>query len=459
MKFLVSSYNKTGNLKLLALFPILVLFSWLVSYLIATSSTFMIMLAILAVVLFAVIFFNPLVGLMLLFFIIPFEYLVNYPIFKIIALVFCISWLARKAVKKELIRITFKTDQERYLIGLAFALILSLVFSIDKPSSLLFFQRFILLIALCIFLIDVIRSPKHIRNLGLAIGLSGGLAGLVGLMQYYIFDTGILEGSQSFGLVHQYKEEGVRVAGFTGNPNHFAMYLVISTSFLLYCFSMTRNLILRILIIVLIGCSTASIFFTLSRSGVLALGIAIVVYSLKLKGLKFTAFLSLPIIIGLALMFFLKLAPGFVYDRLVNLTFHEKDQSAENRIIVIKSSVDIFLEHPHSLLTGMGLNNFQRVSWTKRDAHNMFVQMLVETGLIGFTFFSLLVYRSYRDMWHYIKLKQVDLQLFCLASLAAFTALLVHGLSGTDTYIKYLWLFFVLAPIIRNIKKEGYART
>jgi len=47
-------------------------------------------------------------------------------------LVFCISWLARKAVKKELIRISFKTDQERYLIGLAFALILSLVFSISR---------------------------------------------------------------------------------------------------------------------------------------------------------------------------------------------------------------------------------------------------------------------------------------------------------------------------------------
>jgi O-antigen ligase len=396
-----------------------------------------------ALVLFVVIFFNPTVGLMLLFFVIPFEYMVPYPIFKIIALVFLISWLARKAIKKEGIRISFRYPQEKYLIGLIFAITLSLVFSIDKGSSLLFFQRFVLLVALCIFLIDSINSPKDLRNLGWVIGLSGGLASLVGLMQYYVFDTGVLAASDTIGLVREYQ---------------FAIYLAVSICFLLYCFSMTRNMILRILIIVLIGCSIASIVLTLSRAGLLSLGVAIVIYTVRLKGFKFAALLTLPIII-LTLLFILTIAPDFVYNRLINLTFYEQDVSRENRSEVIVEGIHKFFENPHMLITGVGLNNFTKVSWKKKDAHNTFLKMLFETGLIGFTFFFLLIYRSYRDIWHATKLKQVELRLFCLASLSAFTAIIVQGLFNDNNYVKYLWLFFVLVPILNYIKRKDYAPT
>jgi putative inorganic carbon (HCO3(-)) transporter len=457
-EFLTSDYKRTVNLKVAALFAILLLVAFGMSILIADFSTLRVFAAIIGIILFVVIFFNPQVGLMLLFFVIPFEEMVQYPIYKIISLVFLVSWLARKAITKEGIRVSFRFPQERYLIGLFFASTISLAFSIDKASSLLVFQRFVLLIAFCVFLMDTVRSPKDLRNLGWVIGVSGGLASLAGLMQYYVFKGGILAASKSAGVVQEFKGttgEGIRVAGFTGNPNYFATYLIVSICFLLYCFSMTRNLILRILIIVLIVCSTFSVVLTLSRGGVLALGVAMIIYA-KLKGFKFTTILSL-LMICLALFFIIRFAPTFVYDRLVNLTFHQKDESSENRAEIIKSSFSMLLEHPDILITGVGLNNFPKVAWMNRDAHNMFLQLLIETGLIGFTFFFLLIYRSYRDIWRGTKLKQAELQLFCMAALPAFTAVLIQGLFNTATYVKYLWLFFVLVVILHNIGKKGYA--
>lgn len=462
MRLLASDYKRT--LKLVVLFCILLLSSWIISSLIVNSTPIAVILTLIGVILFIVIFFNPLVGLMLLFFVIPFDDVADIPVSlaKIISLVFLISWGARKVITKKNISFPYNYPQGRYLIFLMFALIFSLFFSIDKSASLLFFQRFVLLLALCVFLTDSIRTPKHLENLAWVIGVSGALASFVGLMQYYIFNTGILEASQSLGLMGGSKdiraEEGIRIAGFAGNPNEFAINLVVSICFLLYCFSMTKNLVLKLIIIILIGCSTVSIVFSLSRSGLVALGVATVIYCVRLRGFKFTAIASV-FIIGLAMMTILKFSPDFVYDRLVNLTFFEKDESRANRVIVVKSGLSTFFEKPHTLITGVGLANFPEVAWKRRDAHNMYVQMLVETGLIGFTFFFLLIYRSYRDLWQGVKLRREELQLFCLASLAAFTAILVHGLSGTDTYVKYLWLFFILVPIIRKIKMRSHAPT
>ena len=193
MRSLANYYQRTVNLKLLILFSILLLFSWIVSSLIVNSPPSMVILASIAVIIFAVIFFSPLVGLMLLFFVIPFEYIVNFPIsiYKIISLVFIISWVARKVITKEWIRFSFKYPQTKYFTALIFALALSLFFSIDKGSSLPFFKRFVLLSLMCVFLVDVISSPRHLRKLAWVIGLSGGLASLVGLMQYKAFNTGV----------------------------------------------------------------------------------------------------------------------------------------------------------------------------------------------------------------------------------------------------------------------------
>jgi O-antigen ligase len=213
---------------------------------------------------------------------------------------------------------------------------------------------------------------------------------------------------------------------------------------------------------ILVGCATVSVVFTLSRGGILALGVAIaiygVIYGQRLKGLRFTAILY-PLIIGLTLIFCLKFLPDFVYDRVVNVTFHEKDLSREHRTRNWEFVVNSLLEQPHRLITGVGLNNFTEISLRHRAAHNTFFQILVETGLLGFAFYILLIYRSYRRIWSFITLKEVELQLFCLAALSAFTAILVQSLFHDIPFLKYLWLFFALEPIIYNIKRKGYAAT
>ena len=406
---------------------------------------------------------NPKIGLMLLFAISPFEYISSlkgyFSLYRIIgALVFC-SWLLGKVLSKQKL-LTANYTQMRYLLALLVVVAVSTAFSSYPLESLVFLQRIILLSMLCFLATDLIKSPKDLNILGWMIGVFGGLSSLVGLVQHYVFRIGILE-TMGLGFTMLYEDrymgeaiEGVRVGGFTGNPNHYSIYLVLSICFLIYSFLVTRRKMLKFFLVVLIICSVYAIMLTLSRAGIFALAVVGFVYAIygisRQKSSRMMSFVIL-LIIGVAILYLFQYSPTYMRERLIG-KFHGRDESRENRIDGIKDGLKLFGEKP---FIGSGLDTFWRRYSKGRDPHNIFLQVFVETGLFGFTFFCLLLFHSYKDMIKGVMADSINVRCFYQAALAGFSAFLVHGLFHTTTYIKFLWLCFALSPILHNIERNS----
>jgi O-antigen ligase len=100
---------------------------------------------------------------------------------------------------------------------------------------------------------------------------------------------------------------------------------------------------------------------------------------------------------------------GFKRDK--NVSAHEMQQSAKLRPLLAAFAYEMFKDRP---LTGVGLSQYKRYNLeylTKTDfdlplaaaktyvQHNIFLSLLVETGLIGVLLFILLLAIWFRDGW------------------------------------------------------------
>ncbi|MHA1381635.1 MAG: O-antigen ligase family protein [Candidatus Helarchaeota archaeon] len=112
-----------------------------------------------------------------------------------------------------------------------------------------------------------------------------------------------------------------------------------------------------------------------------------------------------------------------------------------------------------SVLFGKGLGNFSflyyRLSGTSWAAHNTFVTLIVETGLIGLGAFLLLLYSTSKSIYTSLSKKKFTMQsLPALAFMAAFVAMIIEGfvenLFRGGTEMSYL---FILAAIFVANKK------
>ena len=111
----------------------------------------------------------------------------------------------------------------------------------------------------------------------------------------------------------------------------------------------------------------------------------------------------------------------------------------------------VFTERP---LTGVGAGNFAFVSpnysyhaaliaATREDggggvAHNMFLSVLAETGVIGFLLFGTLLLSAYASAWRLIK-RGENLGYGLLIGLIAYT---IAGLTLTWEYVKVPYLLY-----------------
>lgn len=134
--------------------------------------------------------------------------------------------------------------------------------------------------------------------------------------------------------------------------------------------------------------------------------------------------------------------------RAATITDLHKFQSNTERILIWKSAWNAFNDHK---LTGVGLGQYAKAYQTKyrlpeskevqNHAHNNFIQMLAETGLIGFLGFTL--------MFGYILMQNIVLWIknknpYAMMAVASTLALLLQGLTeynvGNSSVMKIYWL-------------------
>ena len=252
-----------------------------------------------------------------------------------------------------------------------------------------------------------------------------------------------------------------RITSFLFHFNSLAGYLNLVLPFSLVSMTVAHKSTLRILGFICHSLGVAALFFTGGRGGVIAyVGMLLVsIWFLKPKRMALTRLiLSLALAASLVLVLEPREAGGL---REVD----EYDQ--QSRLAVWAAAGMMFLGHP---VLGVGYGNYRSLYGDyipgarpdELDAHNLYLQFLAETGIIGFLVFSILVI-AFAGMA--LKLARQSDPLYRLIGVGmggALAATLIHGMvdylfNVSPQFGALFWLVLALGTVAFEDYKKGQA--
>jgi len=368
------------------------------------------------------------------------------------------AWLVKKFIQRKTLKDFPKTNFLFWPVMFYFsACLLSSIFSSNQALS---FRHLILKTTeyLLIFFIAAEKADKKfLRNIVIVLIVSASLVGIDGIFQYF---TGwdFFRGRTPVILG--------RVNGPFTVPTDFAAYLVSLLPLVTcICFLRFKKIWVRFILIALTAIIFVSIILSASRSSWIALILAMPLGCIFLGKKKVIKIISLIILlIFISLLF----RPDIAKGRITEL-FNKESRTHMfcDRPYLLETGYNMFLDRP---VLGQGLGTFMYnytrfTPFVKNNpygegpyyAHNCFLQIASETGLIGLLAFLLIV------AWLYIvslralnKINREGFYYYAFAGLnIGIFAYLVSSFFDTNLYSLPLavlfWLMLGLVTASKNI--------
>ena len=344
-----------------------------------------------------------------------------------------------------------KLLQRRWVIffGVYFlANLLSLTQTHYPTDSLKGLLRIARLILLCFSVIYTVDSKEKFKKIFLwYLGVA-----------FFIAADGLFQGIAGYEVIRQramtkYFEDTGRITGTFRHANDFSAYLALTLFLFIGILSEAKNLLLPLkkTIPLFLGflALLASILWTYSRGAWVAVCAAfILMVVLKRKNILF---LFLLLFVGWMLF----LAPPFLRGRVQSL-WDPKNGTIRERKILMQESFDMLEQSPW---LGMGLNTFSdnapfyKSKQTRTDVqytHNGYLQMAVETGIVGLLSFLFLLLYFFASTAPVLLRRPVRfLEAGGSALVFGVLAFLIHSATDTDLHsvllVGNLWLCMGLA--------------
>ncbi len=252
---------------------------------------------------------------------------------------------------------------------------------------------------LCFYytVVDWVRSENDFKAVVNTLMISTIGATVFGIYQYMIGDY-----SAIFYALYPIQDEALknppfsgRITSFLSHYNTFAGYLNMVIPFAIALAIKARDKFTRALARICFAMSSLALVLTQSRGGLLAY-VAVLVMSAyyltptpKARMRWIVAILITCLVGGLLI--------GMVFERLAGV-----DQFTElSRLAIWAGAGIIFIGHP---VAGIGYGNFKNVlaatvdvpEGFMLDAHNLYMELLAETGVLGFIAFFILAFTVMR---------------------------------------------------------------
>ncbi len=251
------------------------------------------------------------------------------------------------------------------------------------------------------------------------------------------------------GLMQTTLRNTIILLNKTLDPNLLGGYLLIPFSLLLKRYFEEPKKLNRQILFILIILVAFSIFSTLSRGAIFSTALFIIILLLRFgkEGLKKLT----PVF--LSTIFILPFLQSNFFKRATNIWLDRGAGRLDIWIGGLRAARKYFL-------LGSGINTFP-ISYTEfssytpiymgiyRGAHNIYLSILVETGIIGFILFILVIVFHYIEINKYIKEKNMQTIL-----LASFSSILFFGATIDILTSKFFWLMFILITINTNKNLE-----
>lgn len=233
----------------------------------------------------------------------------------------------------------------------------------------------------------------------------------------------------------------IRLTAQNFNPNEAAMYIVISILLLAHLNQTHRSMLRRIIGLGVIGLQTVAVLMTASRGAAIGMAFVYFTFSWYLFRAKIVTRILLIVFGFLFIQVVLSVVPSTSWERLSELqNLAESNLGARREIWSV--SLEIFLDHP---VFGVGVDSFRyklgEYTGIQLVAHNTFVSVLVEQGIIGFTLFALILIDIILGL-KYLPLKERMPLLLLVLTWS------ILALSATIEYQKITW-FSISVPLVR----------
>lgn len=248
-----------------------------------------------------------------------------------------------------------------------------------------------------------------------------------------------------------------RVAGLATNANQAARYFVVALVFFYYLRTKTEAPLNKLLFLIGIIITFLGVFFTVSRSGILLLFGALGLILILRTQVEQRVGLILLVTIGLII---LSVFSDSIF-RIIQGIFPAISEGTDTvglRYNLWKAGWRMWLNHP---VQGVGIGMYNSNLWRymydmtgptrgSASSHNTFVQVLSETGIIGFIIFMAMLIKSFKYLWpskHIPDKGDEDLRNMWFIILMVIT---VGGLTTTDLANKLLWMVLGISLIYGN---------
>lgn len=282
-----------------------------------------------------------------------------------------------------------------------------------------------------------IRSPGEIRSFLWAVAVAAAAVGLYGAV------TGLGgSGVESYGTAENY----VRAEGLFTHPNQLGGFLALTIPPVAALAVSERSPWLRVAAYALVSAALLGLVLTYSRGAWVGTGVGLIAL---LPALRKASWILPGAVLAGAFA-----TSGAVLERLGSIAEAGSDPAVTSRFDIMRASLNLVAENP---LLGVGLGNFQAaygdlmvqnlplLSYSlgvPPQAHNLFVNLAAEVGLVGLlAFLAILVVTStklakiYRD-------GDVRTRTLALGMAAGLFATIVHNLVDVTIYQGFVAILF-----------------
>jgi O-antigen ligase len=321
-------------------------------------------------------------------------------------------------------------------------------------------------------LVEFLHRQNTFKAACVALVLVAGVLSMISVHQYVTGNFSSDYGGFAQSSVRQIVDSvhSQRLAGPIGDPNFYALILLVTVPLGLALLRTRLPSLLRLGVAAAVATTAATVLLTYSRGGAVVLGLGCLVCAMRwhVRGLHVG-------VLAVALGGMIAMLPNSVWDRLGTVLrpfqdTHEVgqviDTSVEMRLGAQRVALEMFLDNP---FVGVGAGNYpplyqaysERLGVTAVASefypHNLYLQVLAETGAVGLVTLlpavlgPLLALEQARRTpvsrtlaapeWHDLAFgTEVALGCYLLSST------MLHG-----SYPRYLWMLLALAVAARRI--------
>jgi O-antigen ligase len=319
--------------------------------------------------------------------------------------------------------------------------VIGLIVAIDKFRVITFWKNHLASFIIFSFAYFIIKNKLQVKSLIIAI-IVWGL--LLALIEFKV----LLElGGFTAGIIGLFFKKNLLTLGW-GRSNYLSAFFVVIIPFTIGYWLYTNSRKLKIFITFSLILMSFAIILTLSRGGILALIIALIILFFKVLKPRTV----IPLLTVLTIIIIVLLLNPLTYVLVDSISALEKSGSVYSRINFYIDTWNAFLKYP---ITGVGFGNlglyakFILPMYEAPSAHNIVLGALGEVGIVGTIFYGAIFVVLFKTLFSLYKNENDErLKMLKWSAFAALLGGLIHTLvEPTFEGLQFSIVFWIIASI------------